>query len=88
MFSTMMRGLGHSYHIGMKDLREFTRDRMQLIALILMPIFMMIMMGFIFPSENSLEGTPFGIVNLDEGPAGEQIVVGQAQKVENVPGRC
>jgi len=68
-----MRILTHSYHIGVKDLREFTRDRMQLVAFILMPIFMMIMMGFIFPSQNSLQNTPFGIVNLDEGQLGGQI---------------
>jgi ABC-2 type transport system permease protein len=69
----------------MKDLREFTRDRMQLIALILMPIFMMVMMGFIFPSENSLKDTPFGIVNLDEGLTGEQIVV-SLQQMGTEPG--
>jgi len=69
----------------MKDLREFTRDRMQLIALILMPIFMMVMMGFIFPSENSLKDTPFGIVNLDEGLTGEQIVV-SLQQIGTEPG--
>lgn len=85
MFSTMMRGLAHSFHIGMKDLREFTRDRMQLIALILMPIFMMVMMGFIFPSENSLKDAPFGIVNLDEGLTGEQIVV-SLQQMGTEPG--
>ena len=85
MFSMMIRGLSHSFHIGMKDLREFTRDRMQLIALILMPIFMMVMMGFIFPSENSLKDTPFGIVNLDEGLTGEQIVV-SLQQMGTEPG--
>jgi ABC-2 type transport system permease protein len=75
----MIRSLLHSFYIGMKDLREFTRDRMQLVALILMPIFMMIMMGFIFPSENSLENTPFGIVNLDEGMTGQQITASLEQ---------
>jgi len=75
MFRDIIRGLTHSYHIGIKDLREFTRDRMQLVAFILMPIFMMIMMGFIFPSQNSLQNTPLGIVDLDEGQLGGQITV-------------
>ena len=73
MYRSLLKGLAHSYHIGIKDLRAFTRDRMQMVAFILMPIFMMIMMGFIFPSQNSLQNTPFGIVNHDEGPMGEQI---------------
>ncbi len=73
MFRDIIKILTHSYHIGVKDLREFTRDRMQLVAFIIMPIFMMIMMGFIFPSQNSLQNTPFGIVNLDEGQFGAQI---------------
>jgi ABC-2 type transport system permease protein len=34
---------------------------------------MMVMMGFIFPSQNSLKDAPLGIVNLDGGPSGEQI---------------
>jgi ABC-2 type transport system permease protein len=73
MYQGIWRSIVHSYHIGIKDLRAFTRDRMQMVAFILMPIFMMIMMGFIFPSQNSLKNTPFGIVNEDEGAFGGQI---------------
>jgi len=81
-----MKTLVHSYHIGIKDLREFTRDRMQLIAFIIMPIFMMIMMGFIFPSQNSLQDTPFGIVNMDEGQLGGQIAT-TLQYMSTEPGK-
>jgi ABC-2 type transport system permease protein len=64
----------HSWRLGVKDLTVFFRDRMMLISFIVMPIFMMVMMGFIFPSESSLKNAPLGIVNLDQGSAGAQIV--------------
>jgi len=50
-----------------KDLLDFTRDKMQLVFVIIMPIFMMIMTGFIFPTENSLKDIPLGIANQDTG---------------------
>jgi hypothetical protein len=56
-----------SYHIGCKDLLEFVRDRMMVISFVIMPIFMMVMIGFIFPEENILRGIPLGIVNQDDG---------------------
>ncbi len=62
-----------SFRIGYKDLLDFVRDRMMLVAFIIMPIFMMMMMGFIFPSQSTMKNTPLGIVNLDAGPVGESI---------------
>jgi ABC-2 type transport system permease protein len=73
MFENFKRVIIHSLRLGVKDLRVFTRDRMMLISFIIMPIFMMLMMGFIFPSENSLKNTPLGVVDLDKGPLGTQI---------------
>jgi ABC-2 type transport system permease protein len=64
----------HSLRLGVKDLKVFIRDRMMLISFIVMPIFMMLMMGFIFPSQNTLKNAPLGVVNLDTGPIGKQIV--------------
>jgi len=64
----------NSLRIGIKDLTVFFRDRMMLISFIVMPIFMMLMMGFIFPSQNSLKNAPLGIVNQDQGPMGAQIM--------------
>jgi ABC-2 type transport system permease protein len=64
----------HTLRLGVKDLQVFARDRAMLISFIVMPIFMMIMMGFIFPSQNALKNVPLGVVNLDEGPTGNQIV--------------
>ncbi|MFA5135172.1 MAG: ABC transporter permease [Patescibacteria group bacterium] len=56
-----------SYRMARKDLLDFFRDRMQLVFFIIMPIFMMIMTGFIFPTENSLKDIPLGIANQDTG---------------------
>jgi ABC-2 type transport system permease protein len=74
MFENFKRVVIHSLRLGVKDLRVFTRDRMMLISFIIMPIFMMLMMGFIFPSQNTLKNAPLGVVNLDTGPVGKQIV--------------
>lgn len=51
-----------------KDLIEFTRDRLRLVTFFVMPIFMMIMTGFIFPNQNTLKNIPIGIAyqNNDE----------------------
>ena len=73
MFGNFKSLVMHSLYIGVKDLLVFARDRMMLISFIIMPIFMMIMMGFIFPSQNALKNVPLGVVNLDEGPLGTQI---------------
>ncbi len=62
--------LSHSLRIAWKDLMELFRNRMGLVLLILMPIFMMTMVGFIYPSETSLNNVPFVLVNEDTGFAG------------------
>lgn len=56
-----------SLRMARKDLLDFSRDRMQLVFFLIMPVFMMIMTGFIFPSENSLKNIPLGIANQDSG---------------------
>ena len=56
-----------SFRMARKDLLDFFRDRMQLVFFIIMPVFMMIMTGFIFPTENSLKDIPLGIANQDTG---------------------
>ncbi|MEM3513303.1 MAG: ABC transporter permease [Thermoplasmata archaeon] len=57
----------HSFWICWKDLVEFSRSKMRVIMLVLMPLFMMAMVGFIFPSNNTLKDQPVAIANLDEG---------------------
>ncbi|MEJ2241813.1 MAG: ABC transporter permease, partial [Candidatus Bathyarchaeota archaeon] len=59
--------ISHSIRIAWKDLMELFRNRMGLVLLILMPIFMMGMVGFIYPSETSLNNIPIAIANEDKG---------------------
>jgi len=46
---------------------ELFRNRLGLIMLVLMPIFMMSMVGFIYPSNNSLSNVPIALANEDLG---------------------
>lgn len=59
--------LRHSAWICWKDLLEFSRSRLRLVMLVLMPLFMMVMVGFIFPSGNSISDTPIALADMDEG---------------------
>lgn len=62
----------HSAWICWKDLLDFVRSRMSLVMLILMPLFMMVMVGFIFPdSAAMMEDVPIALADLDNGPMGE-----------------
>lgn len=53
--------------IARKDLIEFSRDKARLFSFFLMPVFMMVMVGFIFPNENVLKNARIGLSNLDNG---------------------
>jgi ABC-2 type transport system permease protein len=68
-----------SYRLGYKDILDFTRDRMMLIAFIIMPLFMMVMMGYIFPSQSALKDIPLGVVNQDTGLIANTIVESLSQ---------
>jgi len=59
--------LSHSFRIAWKDLMELFRNRLGLVLLILMPLFMMVMVGFIYPSGNSVSNLPVALVNEDVG---------------------
>lgn len=56
-----------SLRIARKDLRDFIRDRMQLVFFLIMPVFMMVMAGFMFPTQNSLKNISLGLANQDKG---------------------
>jgi len=57
----------HSLMVTWKDLMELFRNKMGLIMLVLMPIFMMSMVGFIFPSNTSISHVSVALVNEDAG---------------------
>jgi len=60
--------LKHSFRIAQKDLTELFRNRLGLVLLIVMPLFMMVMVGFIYPSSGStVSNLPIAIVNEDVG---------------------
>ncbi len=59
--------LNHSFRIAKKDLTELFRNRLGLVLLIVMPLFMMVMVGFIYPSNGTVTDLKVGMVNQDEG---------------------
>lgn len=61
----MFKAIRDTWTIAAKDLTEFRRDRLRLITFVIMPIFMMTLTGFIFPSQNSLKNISIGIADQD-----------------------
>jgi ABC-2 type transport system permease protein len=60
--------LSHTGRIAWKDLTELFRNRLGLVLLIVMPLFMMVMVGFIYPSNgSSVSNLPVALVNEDSG---------------------
>jgi ABC-2 type transport system permease protein len=60
--------LSHSFRIAWKDLKELYRNRLGLVLLVLMPLFMMVMVGFIYPSNSGAPtNLPVALVNEDAG---------------------
>jgi ABC-2 type transport system permease protein len=57
--------LSNSFRIAWKDLLELFRNRLGLAMLILMPLFMMVMVGYIYPSNNTLSNVPIALANQD-----------------------
>jgi len=57
--------LSNSFRIAWKDLLELFRNRLGLLMLILMPLFMMVMVGYIYPSNNTLSNVPVALANQD-----------------------
>jgi ABC-2 type transport system permease protein len=58
----------HTMRIAWKDLTELFRNRLGLVLLIVMPLFMMVMVGFIYPSDGAAGNSlPVAIVNEDSG---------------------
>ena len=66
MITRIKHTLVDGYRIGVKDLLEFVRDKMRVITWAIMPLFMMVMMGFIFPSGNIISDIPVILVNHDQ----------------------
>jgi ABC-2 type transport system permease protein len=66
--------INHSLRIAWKDLMELFRNRLGLVLLVVMPLFMMVMVGFIYPSGGvSISNMPIAVVNEDAGFSGSAI---------------
>lgn len=70
-----MKTLRDTWQIAKKDLIEFTRDKLRLATFFIMPVFMMIMTGYIFPNQNALKNIPLGISNQDTQAVSQQLVL-------------
>jgi len=70
----MVEAFKNTLQITGKDLLDFIRNRMELVAFIIMPIFMMVMTGYIFPSENSLKNVSLGVIENDKGSISQGII--------------
>jgi ABC-2 type transport system permease protein len=82
--------ISHSFRIAWKDLMELFRNRLGLVMLVLMPLFMMAMVGFIYPSNTTIKNIPIAIANQDAGYGGStiasQTLMSILQKMNNVTG--
>ena len=66
--------LNHTLRIAWKDLMELFRNRLGLVLLIVMPLFMMVMVGFIYPSDSGAPtDLPIAFVNEDIGYNGSTV---------------
>jgi ABC-2 type transport system permease protein len=60
--------VSHSFRIAWKDMMELYRNKFGLVLLIVMPLFMMGMIGFIYPTNGSSGADlPVAVVNMDTG---------------------
>ncbi|MDP6154674.1 MAG: ABC transporter permease [Candidatus Thermoplasmatota archaeon] len=63
----------HSFWVCWKDVLEIVRNRLALVMLVVMPFFMMLMVGFIFPTMDSMSDVPVAIANRDAGENGTML---------------
>ncbi|MGD0330187.1 MAG: ABC transporter permease [Nitrososphaeria archaeon] len=56
-----------------KDLTEFYRIKARLVTMILLPIILMLLFGYMFPSSGSINHVPIAVVNQDQSTTGVAI---------------
>ena len=83
--------LSHSLRIAWKDIVELYRNKFGLVLLIIMPLFMMGMIGFIYPNGSATgSNLPVGVVNSDAGfhnsTVASQAFVSALQQIDNKTG--
>jgi ABC-2 type transport system permease protein len=82
--------VSHSLMVTWKDLMELFRNKMMLVMLVFMPLFMMSMVGFIYPSDTSISDVSVALVNEDEGygsyPSASEPFIMALEKMTNSTG--
>jgi ABC-2 type transport system permease protein len=82
--------VSNSFRIAWKDLLELFRNRLALLMLVLMPLFMMVMVGYIYPSNSTLSNVPIALANQDtpyhNSTIGSQTFVSVLQGINNRTG--
>jgi len=82
--------VSHSLMVTWKDLMELFRNKMMLVMLVFMPLFMMSMVGFIYPSDTSMSDVSVALVNEDEGygsyPSASEPFIMALEKMNNSTG--
>lgn len=79
-----MKTIGQILTIAYKDLKEFQRNRIGLFFSIVFPIMLIAMFGYMFPSStNVVHDVPVGIINLDKGVYGIQVLNSTQQYLAN-----
>ena len=63
----LRRVLRHSSWIAWKDRLEISRSKLRLVMHILMPLYMRVIVGYIFPSGASISNQPVALANQDLG---------------------
>jgi len=63
-------GIRHTLLIAKKDLTEFYRVKPRLVTMILFPIILMLLFGYMFPSSGSVNHIPIAVVVQDQSPQG------------------
>jgi len=70
----MKGSIYHLYIVMKKDLTEFYRVRARLVSMIMLPILLMLLFGYMFPSSGSITHIPIAIVNQDQSAAAIQVI--------------
>ncbi len=82
--------VSHTLMVAWKDLMELFRNKMMLVMLVFMPLFMMSMVGFIYPSDTSMSNVSVALVNEDEGygsyPSASANLIMALEKMSNSTG--
>ena len=71
---TIKKIIVHAWWICWKDLLDFVRSKMSLVMLILMPLFMMMMVGFIYTDSEPMGDTPIALADMDNGTMSDTFI--------------